>query len=232
MNDKEFVEILDHVLSHLRHEIGNFLNSLRITLDVLEDGYEFFDNHKRLEYIKRAKRIVSEYGPLLDALKEYSKYHLTDHRIIQFQSFWENLSAYIYEILRDRQDVNIQMICDINDCNIIGDEALIQKSILNVINNSLEALDGIDNPQIRIGAERDGDYLKLTIYDNGTGIPPENRNRIFFPLFSTKPGHRGMGLPTAHRLITLMGGRIDIDTSMDKGTLVRIWIKADFNDDI
>jgi signal transduction histidine kinase len=50
--------------------------------------------------------------------------------------------------------------------------------------------------------------------------------KIFVPLFTTKPGHMGMGLPIAHKLLCKMGGWIEIESLYGKGTEARVWLQA------
>jgi signal transduction histidine kinase len=62
----------------------------------------------------------------------------------------------------------------------------------------------------------------LTVADTGPGIPPENLERIFDPLFSTKSFGTGLGLPIVKQIVEQHGGTIRIDSEVAHGTRVRI----------
>ena len=102
----------------------------------------------------------------------------------------------------------------------------------NIIKNAVEALLGTDNGQIRITTEDQGESVLLTIQDNGQGIAPENIQRVFDPLFTTKTGDNngpkgnGLGLPYCKKTIQSYGGSIDIQSKLGEGTKVSIRFPA------
>ena len=71
-----------------------------------------------------------------------------------------------------------------------------------------------------------GCYICVDITDNGRGIPPEILPRVFEPFFSTKPGHKGLGLAWVYGAVTNAGGGIAISSSVNHGTSVRLYIPA------
>ena len=64
------------------------------------------------------------------------------------------------------------------------------------------------------------------VEDNGPGIPEANLSRIFDPFFTTKPVGKGtgLGLSICYGIINKMGGKIDVQSTVGKGTRFRIWI--------
>jgi len=63
---------------------------------------------------------------------------------------------------------------------------------------------------------------RIDVADTGPGIPPDIRDRIFVPFFTTKSRGTGLGLPTARRLVDAHGGRIAFDCPRGGGTVVTI----------
>ena len=66
--------------------------------------------------------------------------------------------------------------------------------------------------------------LELRITDNGIGIPAENRDKLFKPLFSTKAYGVGLGLPLVRRIVEQHHGRINVASQWKRGTTVTIWL--------
>ena len=73
-----------------------------------------------------------------------------------------------------------------------------------------------------------GEYVMITVRDNGCGMSPEVMSRIFDPFFSTKPVNEGtgLGLAVVHGIIVDHGGEIDVESRVGGGTCFRIWLPA------
>jgi two-component system cell cycle sensor histidine kinase/response regulator CckA len=71
-----------------------------------------------------------------------------------------------------------------------------------------------------------GPYVCLTVEDDGRGMDEEARSRIFDPFFTTKFEGRGMGMAAAYGIVRNHGGWIAVESELDKGTAVRIWLPA------
>ena len=73
-----------------------------------------------------------------------------------------------------------------------------------------------------------GSYVCLTIEDNGKGMDEETRRKVFEPFFTTKFQGRGLGMAAAYGILNNHGGRITVDSQLDRGTIVRVWLPAFF----
>jgi len=85
---------------------------------------------------------------------------------------------------------------------------------------------GADGGVIQIQACVEEDYVRITIGDNGTGIPPSVRERMFEPFFTTKPAGKGtgQGLSFAYSTVTAGGGAIEFDTEVGEGTVFHVYL--------
>jgi PAS domain S-box-containing protein len=83
-----------------------------------------------------------------------------------------------------------------------------------------------DARSIRSG--RSGEYVMITVADTGTGIRPDDRDRIWEPFFTTKPEGMGtgLGLPTVRGIVTRYKGFVDLDTVLGSGTCFRVYFPA------
>lgn len=120
---------------------------------------------------------------------------------------------------------------------ILVDPNQLESAILNLILNARDAseptanvkigVDGIsvDIPKLtRSGHMAVGDYVSISVEDRGTGIAPDHIDKVFEPLFTTKPAGQGtgLGLSTVYGFVTQSGGHIDIESDMGQGTRIRL----------
>lgn len=119
------------------------------------------------------------------------------------------------------------------------DEGQISQVIHNIILNAVQAVadggevhlhcenaavgrkEAEDNPSLQ-----KGDYVKISIKDNGIGIPAENLKRIFDPYFTTKPKGSGLGLATSYSIIKNHNGHITVESRTGVGTVFYIYLPA------
>jgi len=101
---------------------------------------------------------------------------------------------------------------------IASDQAQLQQVFLNLISNAIDAIGKDGNVQIR--SVRVGDEIRVTIKDDGPGIPPELQKRVFDPFFTTKQSGKGtgLGLWISYNIVEKMGGGITLESKVGEGT--------------
>ncbi len=108
------------------------------------------------------------------------------------------------------------------------DPPQIEDALLNLIINAIEAADGDGQVTVRIGRSQDDggeefeDEAIVEVSDNGRGISEEDLVRIFNPFFTTRPGGTGLGLPAVRRIARAHGGRVEVSSSLGKGSTFTI----------
>ena len=116
---------------------------------------------------------------------------------------------------------------------VMGDETALAEAFAHLVSNAAESLSEQDKPRITLSAKsiREGDHASgvvVTIRDNGKGIAPELKEKVFSPFCTTKARGMGLGLPIVKRTVFDHNGRVDIDSS-SRGTLVRVMLPASSN---
>ena len=99
--------------------------------------------------------------------------------------------------------------------------------VLNLIINAFEALPeerGAGENRIVVRLRRAGDKIRLEVEDNGAGIAPAVRARLFEPFFTTRAGHggSGLGLAVVHDIVSHSGGTIEVISELGRGALFRV----------
>lgn len=102
---------------------------------------------------------------------------------------------------------------------VYADENLLVRTFNNLLINARQAVPASRDPHIAVSlAPAGASSVRVTIHDNGAGIPDEVRAQVFVPNFTTKAGGSGIGLAVAKRGIESAGGRIWFETTVGKGT--------------
>jgi signal transduction histidine kinase len=88
----------------------------------------------------------------------------------------------------------------------------------NLLDNAIDALEGIENPVITVQTEQDREFIVVTIADNGPGIPLEIQDKIFDPFFTTKPIGKGtgLGLEMVRQIIRQHNGKVEVKSKPGK----------------
>lgn len=106
-----------------------------------------------------------------------------------------------------------------------GDEVLLRQAFSNLLRNALEACTGAGvAPEISIGSEIDEAQRvsRITVNDNGPGIPPDARERVFRPFFTSKRNGTGLGLALVQKIIVFHNGRIAVGEAPDRGASLQV----------
>jgi C4-dicarboxylate-specific signal transduction histidine kinase len=94
------------------------------------------------------------------------------------------------------------------------DAQQIKRVLINLVDNALDAMAGMEDKRISIECDlvKERDVVRLTVSDNGRGIAPEDRERLFSPYFSTRKDGTGLGLAISSRIIADHGGHIGAES--------------------
>ena len=104
--------------------------------------------------------------------------------------------------------------------HIIVDAEQVGRAFANIISNSIQSISR--KGELRISTGIDGGYAWAKFEDTGCGIPEENMEKIFEPLFTTKSRGIGLGLAITRRLIEQNGGIIKVKSQAGRGTILTI----------
>jgi signal transduction histidine kinase len=166
--------------------------------------------HRLLGFARRME-VRRERIDLPDLLKEVVNFQLT-------------------EIRHKNIDIRYDFHSDVPP--IESDRGQLQQVFLNIINNAIAAVG--KGGTVDISAARHGQNVVAAITDNGAGISPENLRNIFEPFFSTKGEFgTGLGLSITRDIVEKLGGRIDVESEVGKGTRFLITLpieKANFGE--
>ena len=214
----------------MTHEI---MNSVTPLISLSETGYSISsinDKPKNIETLNQQninhihKSFKSIYNKSI-WLKEFVNDYKKLIRIPQPKKSLFNINEFIDEIINSlKKTFEKEMISVFNKTEslvINADKNLIELVIINLIKNAIDSLKKTDDKQILFTSDQTDEIVKLSVMDNGSGIPDEIKGQIFVPFFSTKEKGSGIGLSVARQIMQMHDGNITAssDKSLTKFTL-------------
>ena len=114
------------------------------------------------------------------------------------------------------QDVNVSTIITDETLSVLADPSQIVQVMENLLSNAYQAMP--DGGELTVKAWEENNSVLITVADTGYGIPEENLEEIFEPLFTTKPRGIGLGLALSKDLIEMNNGTIEVESEVDQGS--------------
>ncbi|MGE0258630.1 MAG: nitrogen regulation protein NR(II) [Alphaproteobacteria bacterium] len=130
-------------------------------------------------------------------------------------------------LLGTRQSgVGIRVEDNLEDAMVLADKIQIQQVLLNLLRNAAEAVAGQEHREVALVAERLDGMIRISVIDNGPGIPEEIKSRLFQPFVSTKMTGMGIGLSICHDIVAAHDGRLWAEANPEGGTIFRLTLPA------
>ena len=216
----ERLAVLGQVTGAVAHELHAPLTAIRETLATLKEIVA--DGGSELERpVARMERSIERCERMSSDLLEYTR-----ARELQPTSF--GFDQWLSEVIA-KQPISgpVKLSTELRAGNAIAafDPDRIRRVLTDLVENACQALSELPSYYERRVVVRTGiapGMVVLTVADTGPGIPLENLERIFDPLFSTKSFGTGLGLPIVKQIVEQHGGTIRIDSEVAHGTRVRI----------
>lgn len=204
----------------IAHEIKNALVVGKTFFDLL------LEKHREEELVDLVRHELSRIERLVSQMLRFTSSSKTGFAEIHLH---EVLNHSLRLVQRQLEDKAIQVECLYRaDFDLVqGDESQLEQAFVNLLLNAIEAMG--PRGHLTVGTEKDvRNRLLITFQDTGTGIAPENMDRLFAPFFSTKSGGTGLGLSITQGIIQQHGGAIKATSKLAEGAefLVDLPLKA------
>ncbi|MDG1278392.1 MAG: ATP-binding protein [Algoriphagus sp.] len=201
------------------HEIKNPLTPMKLTLQHLlrlENDGRLDDPSKLKKSLETLIHQVDALSGIASSFSTFAKMPLPKNEFMNFKS----VLLKVLELFKNNQEVDLIFQDDsfTENIPILGDDKLFGRVISNLIINGVQAVPDGKRAEIRIWLWLTDEAVFLEITDNGKGISPDLKDKIFIPNFSTKSTGSGLGLAIAKSGVETAGGKIWFETEIDKGT--------------
>ncbi len=198
------------------HEVRNPLTSIKGFAQILQKKLEGRPEEKYVEPIlhetERLSRIVKDllnYGKPTPLRKTEINVPAFFSRIISLGKQFSNNGGIEFE-------------SDCEEININADEKKCEELFLNLIINSIQAMNG--KGKIKIVCRKEGDFVKISVSDTGCGMDKDQLEHIFVPFYTTKAEGTGLGLAIVYRVVKEHGGKIEVESKKGKGTTFHVYL--------
>ena len=121
---------------------------------------------------------------------------------------------------------NIRVADSLEGAAVLADKIQIQQVLLNLLRNAVEAVADLEHPEVALVAEKQDGMVRISVVDNGPGLPDDVKARLFQPFVSTKKTGMGVGLSICHDIVVAHEGRLWAEPNPEGGTIFRVILPA------
>ncbi|MEA2561709.1 MAG: two-component system, NtrC family, sensor histidine kinase HydH [Acidobacteriota bacterium] len=227
--EAERMAYIGTLASGLAHEIRNPLNSLNLNMQMLEEEMEERGSAvspvspasgKRLLAITRSE--ISRLERLVSDFLAYAKPRPLEMEEMPAVRPLERVRDLLAGEIQKR-GARVEVEDHSGGARVRVDPEQIGQLLLNLARNAMDAAEESGRkPVLELSVSRHGPSVALSVRDNGVGIPPEERERVFELFYSTRKGGTGLGLAIVDRIARAHGGRVKLESAVGEGTVVTV----------
>ncbi len=227
---------LGELTAGLAHEIKNPLASLKGTAQILGD--EIAPDSPRRRMLDLHLREIDRLAATLDRFLAFARPHAVKREEVDLMRVAREVLALVEPQAR-RAGVRIEEPTGQAPA-VLGDADQIAQVLMNLLLNAIQAQPGGGQVLVRLGEARRGSrrFASIEVVDRGPGVPEDLRERIFNPLFTTRPDGAGLGLSISARIVEAHGGLIEVTDAPEApapaprpGACFRVFLPAATLDD-
>jgi nitrogen fixation/metabolism regulation signal transduction histidine kinase len=222
---QKLIRVLTHEIMNSITPIASLSSTLEIMLKGINEGGNVQEemNLDAVVEIQQALQTINKRSTgllhFVNTYRNLTRIPKPNFKIFPVKDLFKNIYLLMEEEISDNK-VNFVTNIDPENIEVSADEQLIEQVIINLIRNSMHALEGRKNPTIELNTyfNKRG-RVTIQVADNGTGILPEVLDKIFIPFFTTKQSGSGIGLSLSRQILRLHNGTITANSVPDKETI-------------
>jgi signal transduction histidine kinase len=206
----------------LSHEIRNPLNAAALQLAVLERRVRRLPSEAQegaLDPLSLVREEIRRLDHLLEDLLQYARPREFERKPVEMGALVERVAQLLAS---DADSRGVTLVRSVEPGVVArGDEMRLREVILNLVLNALDVSER--GTEVRVTARSLGpSEIEISVEDDGPGVPPDQRERIFQPFFTTKSHGTGLGLAIVHSIVTQHRGAMRLESSAKGGAAFRV----------
>jgi signal transduction histidine kinase len=221
---KERLSEMGHLAAGVAHEIRNPLNTISIAAQRLAS--EFTPDRNSEQYAAFTQQIRTETSRLNQIITRFlalTREEKRERHDLDLSQLLDDVGAFL-RLEGEGSGLTVGVDCPPGTRVTAGADAL-RQVLINLFNNSKEALSG-HSGTFNIRARAVTRKVVIEVSDDGPGIPTEHRDKVFAPFYTTKDAGTGLGLATVQRIVSDLGGDIELDPGHSPGAKFIITLPA------
>ncbi len=214
--------------AQVAHEINNPLGGIKNSFLLIKDAIP--PDHPNFEFVRRIDTEIDRIAQIVRQMYQLHLPHAKADCNVDVPKVVRDVTAML-QAKSDQRDVRLETVVEQPKITLVAPAGALQQILYNLLANAIEA--SLPGSAVRINASSssfasDADVLKVTVSDQGDGIPAETQARIFEPFFTTKTdndnrqGGLGLGLSVAQEMAHAMDGSLECQSEPGQGTTFQL----------
>ena len=231
LQQSQKMDALGKLTGGIAHDFNNLLAAILSGISLIERRTPLDDRSRQI--MEMTRHAVGQGKQLVDRMLAFSRRQSLSPHVVDLEETRRALDGLLNPILGGM--ISLEWKASDKLWPVFVDPAQLELSIMNLVLNARDAMPGggtvtlslanttIDQPR---GELPPGDYVVITVADNGEGIPPDLIGKVMEPFFTTKEVGKGtgLGLSTTYGFARQSGGTLEIESNSGAGTRVEIWL--------
>ena len=198
------------------HEIKNPLTPMKLSIQQMMRVFEKENPAAKEKVDRLANSLIEQIDGLTRIANEFSNFAKMPSPVLENVELIQTIKNVIS--IFEQEGVSILFDAKVPVLEMNADKDQFIRAINNLLQNSIQAFDSNENGVIKIKLEVQETICKITISDNGKGIPEDRQNKVFVPYFTTKSTGTGIGLSITKQIIENHNGKIYFESKENLGT--------------
>lgn len=223
--EKKLSDIKNEFISNITHELKTPIATVSVAIEAMKNFNALQNPERTREYLDIADNELQRLSLLVDKVLKLSMF---EQQQIELKFETVDLHQLAKEVIKsmriqfEKRNADIELVAEGLDFNVNGDRLHLTSMLYNLIDNSLKYT--TDKPVIRIVTTQLEGAVKVLVTDNGIGIDPEYRSKIFEKFFRVPGGNMhnvkgyGLGLSYVAHIVSKHKGNVQVESEQGRGT--------------
>lgn len=205
------------------HEIKNPLTPMRLTVQSFERKFDPKDPNAKLKIEEFSKTLIQQIDMMSSIAAAFSNFAEMPAQ----QNETLNVVKTVKLALDIFNENYIHFISEEDEIIAKLDRTQLIRVVTNLVKNAIQAIPDVESPRILVSVVTDGDYVKISVADNGIGISDVVKEKVFEPKFTTKSSGMGLGLGMVKNIVESYKGSISLTSQPGKGSVFTVRFPKD-----
>ncbi len=200
------------------HEIKNPLTPMRLSVQSFQRKFDPKDPNIEKKVAEYSKTLIQQIDTMSSIASAFSSFAEMPAQ--------QNETLNVVKIVKLALDIfnedYIHFISEEEEIIAKLDRTQLIRVVTNLVKNAIQAVPEVESPRILVSVISEDDYVKISVADNGVGIPDDFAEKIFEPKFTTKSSGMGLGLGMVKNIVETYKGSINFTSKTGKGTVFTV----------